>query len=83
MPRPDRTPATVCTCNTELPEFADRRTLADIVSKRYFPVTARTIRTWPLTVWHPNKKAVHNVREALEYAERKMESAVSFKQAEG
>lgn len=83
MPRPDRTPLTVCTCDDQLPEYADRRTLAGIISKRYFPVTARTIRTWPLTVWHPNKKAVHNVREALEYAERKLKAAACFKQAEG
>ncbi len=83
MTRPARTLNPVCTCGAELPEYADRQTLANIITKRLFPVTARTIRTWPLTVWHPNKKAVHNVQEALEHAEQKMKTANCFKQAEG
>ena len=80
MPRLDQTNLSVCTCGAHLPEYADRNTLARIISARFFPVTARTIRTWPLTVSHPNKKAVHPVAEALEYAERKLKSSPSYKQ---
>lgn len=80
MTRPARTPQPICTCGAELPEYADRQTLAAIITKRYFPITARTIRTWSLTVYHPNKKAVHNVAEALEYAKNKLSSCPGFKQ---
>jgi hypothetical protein len=80
MTRPDRTNPPVCTCGAKLPEYADRNTLANIISSRFFPVTARTIRTWPLTVSHPNKKAVHPVAEALAYAEKKLKSSPSYKQ---
>ncbi len=80
MTRPDRTRSPICTCGAELPEYADRQTLAAIITKRLFPVTARTIRTWSLTVYRPNKKAVHNVAELLEFAESKLKSAPSYKQ---
>lgn len=80
MTIPDRTLNPLCTCGAHLPEYADRHTLAAMITKRYFPVTARTIRTWPLTVSHPNKKAVHPVAEALAYAEHKLKSAPSYKQ---
>ena len=80
MPRPADTPNAICTCGATLPEYADRGTLAQIITRRYFPISARTIRTWPLAVWHPNKKAVHKVSEALEYAERKMREASAVRQ---
>ncbi len=70
----------VCKCGATLPEYADRQNLAAIISARFFPVTARTIRTWPLDVWHPNKKAVHRVDEALAYAEKKMKDAPASRQ---
>lgn len=73
----------VCKCGAALPEYADRYTLAAIISSRYFPVTARTIRTWPLAVSHPNKKAVHRVSDALKFAEKKVEASGWHKQAEG
>lgn len=75
MPNGDTKRPAVCKCGATLPEFADRQKLAAIISSRYFPVTPRTIRTWPLAVWHPNKKAVHSVEEALAYAEKKMNDA--------
>jgi len=59
---------------------AVHETLAQIITRRYFPISARTIRTWPLAVWHPNKKAVHRVSEALEYAEMKMQEASAVRQ---
>lgn len=70
----------VCTCGAIQPKFADRQTLAKIISALYFPVTPRTIRTWPLAVWHPNKKAVHLVEEALAYAEAKVNESPASRQ---
>lgn len=63
-----------------LPTFADRETCAAIVTAEYFPVTARTIATWPLTVRHPNKKAIHEVAEVLAIAKRKFDEAPAYKQ---
>lgn len=79
---PNRTSETCPTCDrsNNLPEFADRNTLAEIITRRLFPVTARTIRSWPLSVWHPNGKAIHRVFEALAYAEAKMNAAPETRQ---
>lgn len=63
-----------------LPTFADRETCAAIVTAKFFPVTARTIATWPLTVRHPNKKAIHEVAEVLATAKRKFDEAPVYKQ---
>lgn len=80
MPSDVKPKRAVCKCGELLPEYADRATLAEIISKRLFPVTARTIRSWPLNVKHPNKKAVHNVREALDFAAKKLASSPGYKQ---
>lgn len=80
MSRAADTTKEICTCGATLPEFADRAKLAAIITARYFPISARTIRTWPLAVWHPNKKAVHKVSEALEYAEKKMQATEPIRQ---
>lgn len=69
-----------CECGGILPKYADRATVAELVTRLYFPVTARTIRTWPLIARHPNKKAVLNVREALDYAAQKLANSPSMKQ---
>jgi len=63
-----------------LPRFADRKTTADIISHFYFPVSPRTIETWPLKVRRPNRAAVLEVAEAMSFAEKKLENAVTYKQ---
>lgn len=65
-----------------LPRFADRKTTADIISHFYFPISPRTIETWPLKVRRPNRAAVLEVTEAMSLAERKLENAVVYKQGE-
>jgi hypothetical protein len=63
-----------------LPRFADRKTLAAIITHHYFPVSHRTIQTWPLTVRRPNRAAVYDVAEAMEFAEQKLADATCYKQ---
>ena len=63
-----------------LPRYADRKTLAAIITHNFFPISHRTLQTWPLTVRRPNRAAVYEVAEALEFAEQKMEGAISYKQ---
>ena len=63
-----------------LPRYADRKTLAAIITHNFFPISHRTLQTWPLTVRRSNRAAVYEVAEALEFAEQKMEGAISYKQ---
>ncbi|MDA9855468.1 hypothetical protein N9C80_03470 [Paracoccaceae bacterium] len=63
-----------------LPRYADRKTLAAIITHNFFPISHRTLQTWPLTVRRPNRAAVYEVTEALEFAEQKLEGAISYKQ---
>ena len=63
-----------------LPRYADRKTIAAIITHSFFPVSHRTIQTWPLTVRRPNRAAIYDVAEAMEFAERKFDGAVSYKQ---
>ena len=66
-----------------LPRFADRKTLAAIITHNFFPISHRTLQTWPLTVRRPNRAAVYEVAEALAFAEQKLDGAVSYKQESG
>ena len=63
-----------------LPRYADRKTLAAIITHNFFPNSHRTLQTWPLTVRRPIRAAVYEVAEALGCAEQKMEGAISYKQ---
>ena len=64
-----------------LPRFADRKTTAEIISHFYFPVSPRTIETWPLKVRRPNRAAVLEVAEAMSFAEKKL-GCLTYKQGE-
>ena len=63
-----------------LPRYADRKTLAAIVTHNFFPISHRILQTWPLSARRPNRAAVYEVAEALELAEQKLEGAISYKQ---
>jgi hypothetical protein len=63
-----------------VPEYLDRSELAKLLSKQLFPVSARTLRRWPLTVTFVNGRALHNVGEALAYAENLLATAPRYKQ---
>lgn len=57
------------------PRFADRRGLALIITRECFPISPRTLETWPLTWRHVNGKAVAEVAEALAVAEARLAAA--------
>ena len=75
--------ATTWSPGQPLPIYADRKTLAAIITHNFFPINHRTLERWPLTARRPNKAVVYHVKEALEYAERQLESACAYKQAWG
>ena len=56
--------------------------LAAIITHYCFPISHRTLQTWPLTVRRPNRAAVYDVGEALEYAQSKLDKSVCYKQGE-
>jgi len=64
------------------PKYADRKTLAKIISFERFPISYRTLQTWPLTARRPNRAVVYDVNEALEYAQTKLDKSVCYKQGE-
>ena len=66
-----------------IPHYADRKTLATIITHLYYPVSPRTIERWPLLVRKPNKKAILEVKPALEYAELQLNKAYAYKQNSG
>jgi hypothetical protein len=63
-----------------LPRYADKVTAAAIISHQYFPVSPRTLERWPLTVRRPNKAAVYDVKELQAEAQKRLESALAYKQ---
>ena len=77
---PERDTSTPRLSPEHLPSYADRVTLARIITDHFFPVSARTLRTWPLVAYRPNKRVVYNVDDALAYAAHKLETAPCYKQ---
>jgi len=66
-----------------LPRYADRKTLAAIITHRCFPISPRTLKRWLLTARKPNKAVVYDVTEALEYAEKQLNDAYAYMQTGG
>jgi hypothetical protein len=58
-----------------LPRQGDRKTLAQLISKFIFPVSPRTLESWPLHSRRVNGHAVAETYEALALAWRKFNSA--------
>lgn len=67
--------------NTNIPEWAPRPLVAEIVSARKFPVAARTIERWPLLRKYVNRKVHVSPREALKYADRLIAEAPATRQS--
>jgi hypothetical protein len=65
------------------PRNADRKTLAAIITDRFFPVSPRTIERWPLLVRKVNGHAIYDTASALAMAEAKLAAARSYKLAPG
>ena len=66
-----------------LPKYADRKTLAAIITHYCFPISHRTLQTWPLTARRPNRAVVYEVAEAIQLAEAKLERSPCYIQGEG
>ncbi|WP_138473294.1 hypothetical protein [Poseidonocella sp. HB161398] len=62
------------------PKYADRKTLAIIISHECFPVAPRTLRDWPLVAIRPGKRVIYDVQAALSYARALISAAPTYKQ---
>ena len=51
------------------PQYMDRRTAARYVSSKWFATTARAIERWPLTIYRPGKRALHDRDEIDQLAQ--------------
>lgn len=65
----------------ETPRLIGRRTAAELVSTRFFPVSARTIQRWPLATRRIHGRALLDREEVFAYAETLIRSAPAVKQA--
>ncbi len=63
----------------DLPARVDRGTGAVLVTRRYFPVSPRTLEAWPLTWRHVNGKAVCETAELFAVAQSKLEAAPAIR----
>lgn len=61
------------------PVRVDRRQAAALVSQLFFPVSPRTIETWPLMIRRVNGKATLETAELLAFARAKLEAAPPIK----
>jgi hypothetical protein len=59
----------------DLPVRADRRTAAALLTRFYFPASARTLEAWPLPWQIVNGKAVVLVTDLFALAEEKLAAA--------
>ena len=64
-----------------LPAYANKTTVAAIISHLVFLISRRTIENWPLIARRPNRENVYNVEDALSLAKAKLEQSPSYKQA--
>jgi hypothetical protein len=64
-----------------LPEYANKATLAYIITHHLYPIKNRTIEHWPLIAHRPNRENVYSVEDALRNAKFKLKNAPSYKQA--
>lgn len=74
-PHPPRQIDTSKTAPTPLPVRVDRRTAAELVTQRFFPVSPRTVEAWPLTVRRVNGKATVETAELFAFAQAKLDAA--------
>ncbi len=65
--------------DSPLPLRVDRRRGASIITERFFPVSYRTLETWPVTWRRVNGRCTCDTRELLAVAEEKLAAAPSLK----
>jgi hypothetical protein len=61
------------------PRFVDRRRGAQFLSERFFPVSHRTLESWPLAWRHVNGHAVCELAELVAVAEAKLAAAAPIR----
>ena len=59
----------------DLPARVDRRTAAELVTKRYFRVSPRSLEAWPIAWRRVNGKAHCDVPELFAVAQAKLDAA--------
>ena len=70
------TPNTEPACHTQ---FVDRRRGAQFLSERFFPVSHRTLESWPLAWRYVNGHAVCELAELVAVAEAKLAAAAPIR----
>lgn len=65
--------------DSSLPLRVDRRRGASIVTERFFPVSHRTLETWPITWRLVNGRATCDTLELVAVAQEKLAAAPSLK----
>ena len=60
---------------SDLPTRMDRRMAAAVISRHYFPISHRTLETWPIGWRVVNGKALAETQEILAFAARKLATA--------
>jgi hypothetical protein len=61
--------------SNSLPVRVDRKRGALIITDRFFPISHRTLETWPVTWRHVNGRATCDTNELLAVAQAKLEAA--------
>ena len=74
-------PTITWSAGSPLPAYANKTTVAAIISHHVFSISRRTIENWPLIARRPNRENVYNVEDALSLAKTKLEKSPSYKQA--
>ncbi len=59
----------------KLPDYIARRKAADVISFYYFPVSHRTLETWPVKYFLVNNKALVKTEDILAVAQKKIEAS--------
>ena len=62
-----------------LPTRVDRRRGAELVTQRFFPVSARSLERWGVPVRHVNGKAVMDTAELFAAAQAKLDAAPAIR----
>lgn len=60
---------------SEVPRRVDRKAGAELLTRYFFPVSARSLEIWPLTWRHVNGKAVCETAELFAVAQEKLDAA--------
>ena len=76
--------ATELQCPTDvnignLPARLDRRMAAKVISQLYFPISHRTLESWPIRWRIVNGRALGETEEILAFAAKKLADAVSLR----